>query len=275
MARYGCPIVALPAIGQQGPVNDRPVSPTRWHQSPRRWLVAIGVIALATGLRFLLDPLLPPGFPFLTYYPAVLIIAYLAGFEAGALGGLLAFAIAWYFFVPPRGSFALDAPTLLSLIAFLIADAIGLLIVDRLDGLARTLAAERDRSASLADEQARASVAVWGARQRLDILMQQVPVGIVEADLTGVLRFVNDRAATLFGRRVADLAGVSLLELVHIADRGDIMAAIDRQVGGERPESLALRPMGFGLPGLTLHLAVAHDPERRPQALLAAIEASR
>jgi hypothetical protein len=47
----------------------------------------VGSAAFIVGLvlRFWIDETLPPGFPFLTFIPAVIITAFLAGSRAGAL----------------------------------------------------------------------------------------------------------------------------------------------------------------------------------------------
>jgi two-component sensor histidine kinase len=67
----------------------------------------VGAFAVATVLRFLLDPVLPAGFPFLTFFPAVALTAFMAGTGAGSVQAALCFLVAWYFFIPPINSFAL------------------------------------------------------------------------------------------------------------------------------------------------------------------------
>ena len=46
--------------------------------------VAVAISVLATGLRYALDPVLPAGLPFITYFPSVILISMLCGAGAGA-----------------------------------------------------------------------------------------------------------------------------------------------------------------------------------------------
>jgi PAS domain S-box-containing protein len=252
-----------------------PLSPVPPQRLPvgLRWLVAAAGVAAGTGIRLALDPLLPPGFPYLTYFPLILLVTVFAGRIQAAVAALAGMGIAWGMFADPRGDFPTDWPTLVSLAVYLFVNGTGIAIVDRLATLTRDLAYERDRSQQLVTERAHAAVEAWESRERLDALIWQMPVGIVEADLTGRLRFVNGRAAQLLGRSATELPGLSATDLVHIADHAALVAALDRLIAGGRPETLALRPAFPGRPGLLLHLALARDPESRPQAVMLAIEA--
>ncbi len=63
--------------------------------------VAVAITLLATGLRLLLDPVLPPGFPFLTFFPAVVLTTFFFGLRPGIVCAVLSGLAAWYFFVNP------------------------------------------------------------------------------------------------------------------------------------------------------------------------------
>lgn len=64
--------------------------------------IAFSVIAVvvATVLRFLLNDTLPPGFPFLTYFPAVMLTLVFSSRRSGIAVGVICGLLAWYFFVP-------------------------------------------------------------------------------------------------------------------------------------------------------------------------------
>ena len=71
------------------------------------WLNAFGYFAsvvqwaLAYGARFALVGILPPqGFPFLTFFPAVMLAAYFFGFGPGLLCAALSVAAAYASFIP-------------------------------------------------------------------------------------------------------------------------------------------------------------------------------
>ncbi|MGZ3218296.1 sensor histidine kinase [Paracoccus sp. T5] len=61
-------------------------------------------VAVATALRFLLDDTLPPGFPFLTYFPAVMLTLVFSSQRSGIAVGVACGLLAWYFFIPGSSS---------------------------------------------------------------------------------------------------------------------------------------------------------------------------
>ncbi|MDB5351820.1 MAG: domain S-box [Planctomycetota bacterium] len=67
-----------------------------------RYGLALGAVALATLVRFGLDPLVSDGLPFVTYYLAVTVIALVLGVGPALLALGLGSALALYYFVPPR-----------------------------------------------------------------------------------------------------------------------------------------------------------------------------
>ena len=67
-----------------------------------RYLFAVFLFLVALAARFMLVDLLPaPGFPFLSFFPAVLLAAYLAGLGPGLLAAALSAFAAWAFFMGP------------------------------------------------------------------------------------------------------------------------------------------------------------------------------
>lgn len=78
-------------------------------------LLAVAAIILSTALRFALDGALPPGFPFLTFFPAVMLTLVFASLQAGLAVGLVCGLIAWYFFIEPLNSLAVTSGTMLAL----------------------------------------------------------------------------------------------------------------------------------------------------------------
>jgi two-component sensor histidine kinase len=111
------------------------------------------ITVLATGLRFLLDPVLPPGFPFLTFFPAVILTTFFLGLRPGIVCAVLSGLSAWYYFVDPAYSFELNAPTTLALVfyAFIVTVDIALIHWMRVAG--ERLAAERAVTADLYEQQ--------------------------------------------------------------------------------------------------------------------------
>ena len=71
------------------------------------YATSFAAFIVALALRFWMDETLPPGLPFITFIPAVIISAFFAGTRAGVLCAVLSFVAAWYWFLGPAGSFSI------------------------------------------------------------------------------------------------------------------------------------------------------------------------
>lgn len=105
---------------------------------------------LAGLLRSALNPYFPPGFPFLTFFPAVIISAFLWGRGPGVLSAILCGLIAWYFFIPPLFSFQIEVPTATALLFYIGVVAVDIALVDMMQKANARLREERERTRELA-----------------------------------------------------------------------------------------------------------------------------
>ncbi|WP_245739183.1 sensor histidine kinase [Sphingomonas rubra] len=113
-------------------------------------LTTIAIVALAWAARTIADPLLPPGFPYITFFPAVIVTSFLFGVWLGSASAILCGLLAWYFFIPPPNSFMLTGTTGIALCFYLFVVATDLALVHWMQNANRQLARERERSQSLA-----------------------------------------------------------------------------------------------------------------------------
>jgi len=113
-------------------------------------LTMLGIVAIAWGLRTVADPLLPPGFPYVTFFPAVIVSSFLFGVRLGSVTAILCGVLAWYFFIAPHHSFALTGATAFALGFYLFVVATDLALVHWMQSANRQLARERELSQSLA-----------------------------------------------------------------------------------------------------------------------------
>lgn len=91
----------------------------RWHRQPSvGYSVAVAAVAVATAARLAVDPVVGSGVPFLTYFPAIVIVSLLSGFWPAMLAVVLSLGLAWYLFIPPIHSFALGKYGLWLLVLF-------------------------------------------------------------------------------------------------------------------------------------------------------------
>ncbi|MFU8865843.1 MAG: sensor histidine kinase [Rhodobacterales bacterium] len=113
-------------------------------------LIATCAVVLSTWLRFAVDELLPVGFPFLTFFPAVLLTALFASIRAAVVVALLTGGIAWGLFIPPIGAFGISLPTVIAMVFFFVITSTEIFFI-ALSGMAlKRIKAERDRSKFLA-----------------------------------------------------------------------------------------------------------------------------
>ncbi|WP_181708388.1 sensor histidine kinase [Chthonobacter rhizosphaerae] len=109
-------------------------------------------VLAATLARQAADPFLPPGFPFLTYFPAVIITAFVFGLGPGVLTAALSTWSAWFFFMPHSGQ-PISA-TLIALGFFVAVASVDIVIIHTMQLAQARLKEEQDRSARLAAENA-------------------------------------------------------------------------------------------------------------------------
>jgi K+-sensing histidine kinase KdpD len=158
--------------------------------------VAILTVLAATGLRWVVGGQLMAGVPFITFYPAIILSALLGGYRAGALATVLSAMLAWYLFLPPAFSFAVDEPELVALLLFLFISAINVGLVWLLNrGVDRIVDQERN----------------------VRVLIESAPNGVVVVDEAGIIKLVNASAEKLFGYSRSELLGQRVDMLVPAA----------------------------------------------------------
>jgi signal transduction histidine kinase/CheY-like chemotaxis protein len=123
---------------------------------PRRWfirfLLAAGIVGVATLLRGLVDPLIHEQIPYFIYVAAVVVATWVCGVDAGIFSTVLAAFAGNYFFVPPRYQLIPHAEDWIAMGMFA-AVAFGLVwLVGRWKRAERSLYAHADRLQQQADE---------------------------------------------------------------------------------------------------------------------------
>ena len=99
----------------------------------QKWLgyaLSLSVFILALAGRFGINGYLSPGFPFLTFFPAIVLTTLLAGRGPGAFCALLSLISAWYWFIAPRNSFHLDFEGTVAVVFFAMIAVVDVLVID-------------------------------------------------------------------------------------------------------------------------------------------------
>ncbi|MDO8901928.1 MAG: histidine kinase dimerization/phosphoacceptor domain -containing protein [Phenylobacterium sp.] len=119
-------------------------------------VLAYALAILSAGLgfyvRWALDGVLPPGFPYLTFFPAVILTAFLAGLWPGILCAILSGLSAWWFFIPPTG-FGLSGASALTLVFFVFVVAVDIAVIELMRRALVSLGHEQILTAQLYERQ--------------------------------------------------------------------------------------------------------------------------
>ncbi|WAC59441.1 sensor histidine kinase [Brevundimonas sp. SL130] len=107
------------------------------------WLTAFGV-------RMALADWFPPGFPYLTFFPAVVVAAYFAGLRPALLTAVLSGLSAWWFWIGAPG-FDWSLATGLALIFYVFVVAVDIFFIIGMNSATDNLRLEVARNAALAE----------------------------------------------------------------------------------------------------------------------------
>ncbi|MFD2782478.1 sensor histidine kinase [Novosphingobium pokkalii] len=116
--------------------------------------VAVALFCAAFGIRWTADALFPPGFPFLTFFPAVIVATFVAGRGPGIVCAVLSGLAAWYFFVPPVFSFVVTPQVATAMLFYSGVVAVDIFLIDGLTRRQRQLEENEARLAEMAAHQA-------------------------------------------------------------------------------------------------------------------------
>lgn len=116
-----------------------------------RYGLAAALAVLAVLLRFGLNAVFPPGFPYVTFFPAIVVAVYLGGLGPGIFCAVLSGAAAWYFFIPPFTTFSFDATVMVALAFYVFIVAVDIFFIDGMRKALDQLEGERERYRDLAE----------------------------------------------------------------------------------------------------------------------------
>jgi two-component sensor histidine kinase len=112
----------------------------------------LAAFRLALALRFSLQGELPPGFPYLTFFPRGHPHHLPRRHAPGLVCALLSGLASWYWFVPPFASFAVNYNTAIALAFYVFIVGVDIFVIDAMVRATERLDAERSTSARLAEQ---------------------------------------------------------------------------------------------------------------------------
>jgi PAS domain S-box-containing protein len=182
--------------------------------------IALGLLAIATLLRWAFVSFAIQGIPFITYFPVIILATIFGGLWPGIVSALASAILAWFAFIGPKTYFELTQPEFISLLLYLLVSGINIALVMFLNKAVEGLVAQE---------------------RNIRVLVEGAPNGIVVVDDYGIIRTVNKSAEALFGYDRSELLGQRVELLVPQAKRAAHLAY--RRNFMQRPEA---RPMGAG-----------------------------
>jgi PAS domain S-box-containing protein len=176
-----------------------------------RYGVAIALIAVAAALRVALNPVWGIGLPYITFYPAVMLVAWLGGLGPGLVATALSALLADYFWISPPLTFAIGD----------LADMLGLLVFSTM-GVVISVLNEAWRSST---------TAAFESQQRLAVTLTSIGDGVITTDANGRITRMNPVAQGLVGWSEHEAAGHPLRDVFVIVNeqtRQPAMSPVDR-----------------------------------------------
>jgi two-component system, cell cycle sensor histidine kinase and response regulator CckA len=237
-----------------------PDSPGSSSQRLVPYLWAIAAVSVALVLRILLSPVLGTDFPFITLFPAVFVVAFVAGFGPAVLATMLS-AITAVYLVLGRGPVPLiDQADVIGL-AFYVGTglATGLMGESRLRAHRGAAAAARvaeeetaraeeqtiraEEEAARAEEEtlraeeeaARTQVAAAKAAaesERVDRILASITDAFLVLDRDWTISYMNQRAAALWGGEPSDYVGRNYWKSFPDTVGGPLDEAFHRALAG-------------------------------------------
>ena len=105
-----------------------------WRANPAiGYSIAVVAVLISIGLRFLIEPHVTAGLPFITFFPAIILTTFLGGLGPGIAVAVIAGLVSWYFFLPPAFSFELGEKEFASLGVFWLIAAMDVTLVHLLN----------------------------------------------------------------------------------------------------------------------------------------------
>jgi two-component sensor histidine kinase len=133
----------------------RLVSATRWPRAHPLMGLGIAFIGccVAAVLRHALDPYLPPGFPFLTFFPVVILTAFFFGLWPGVFSAVIGGLLAWYYFIPPTRELRIDLQNSVAMLFYTFIVSVDIVLIHFMHRSSDRLTEEEAQTRRLNDDQ--------------------------------------------------------------------------------------------------------------------------
>ncbi len=125
-----------------------PLSPSRAYTA---YLAAALILAAAFALRLAIDHSLPPGYPFITFFLAIVAITILFGLRLGIIASVLGYLLAHSFFIVKPGGPWFNFSAAMAMVLYFIVTSIDVAAIHLMQRAYHRLWIEREKSRRLAE----------------------------------------------------------------------------------------------------------------------------
>src|SRR5205814_2049922 len=182
-----------------------------------RYLAAALAVGLSAALRVWLYPVLGDSVPYITFFLAVALAAWIGGFGPAALAVALSIAIAWRWTL--AGSDDLPPYQLAQVVSIGVFAATALAI-GVITSAMRATAAEAERLSAVTQvrnaELQSIEAELRHERDRIKVTLEAIDEAVITTDIDGCITFLNPSAERLTGWSLRDAEGVPLPKVMEL-----------------------------------------------------------
>ncbi|MBS9721394.1 DUF4118 domain-containing protein [Tianweitania sp. BSSL-BM11] len=228
----------------------------RLRSSPvQSWTLAFVAFGVSLAARFLFDDVLPAGFPYLTFFPAVILTAFFAGLWPGIFCAVLGGLSAWYWFIPPFDSFHVNHQTIIALLFYACIVSVDIVLIELMHGATENLRAERAVTRNLYEQQREMVAQLKDREERQQVLQHELShrmkntLAIVQAVVDQSLRHAPDlkSASRTASARIMALGRSQDMLTQSNWQSADIRTIIDASLAPHVDHSARFRLEGAGM----------------------------
>ena len=209
--RVSLPAPVVPKLMSRGMFEDWPVTVG--------YVAAVVVVAIAALARVALYPVLGEAVPFITFFPAVAVAAWIGGFGPSAFSTALSIVIAWRWLLHGEGE--VPSNELVNVVAIGIFAATALAIGGIMATL-RASAAEADRLSAESEVRNAELQAIEAElrheRDSIRVTLESIGDAVITTEPNGAVAFMNPAAERLTGWRLREARGAAMEKVVELID---------------------------------------------------------
>jgi len=207
---------------------------------PARYCLAVIFAVIALLVRIAVLPA-TAGVPFVTFYPAVVIVAFLCGFGPGLLTAFLGLACGYWSFMPPFWSLKLAARDVPVLLVYTISAVLVCAVIRRLMRMAGTMSmVNRQLNATMGSleqdiiERKRIEEALQTSEEQFRSFFEDAAIGMALVSVDGCWLQVNAALCDMLGYSEAEFLQRNFHDLTHPDDLKACVATVKGLLDGER-----------------------------------------